>query len=121
MTVVPTAAARLTENHAASTRPMLCRWVSTAAGGVAFAEFFSEIAPEGVSSNVILGGGPLALDPNSSVWKDFSFMAVTGGNVSGGITLQLTAITGGDMGTSADIFYDDICISTSSMACPEPP
>ena len=36
------------------------------AGGISFAEFFSEIAGGGVSSSEILSGAPLALDPASA-------------------------------------------------------
>ncbi len=81
-----------------------------AAGGVAFAEFFSELDGGGVSSSEILGGGPLALDPDPSVWKSFSFTAVTGPDVSGGVTLQLTATTSADPTSFANVCYDNISV-----------
>jgi len=77
-------------------------------GGVAFAEFFSELDGGGVSASEILGGAPLALDPDPSVWKSFSFTAVTGPDVSGGVTLQLTATTAADGASFANVCYDNI-------------
>jgi hypothetical protein len=84
---------------------------TTAAGGVAFAEFFSELAGGGTSRSEILGGAPLALDPDPNAWRSFRFTAVTGPDVSGGVTLQLTGTTGGAPGSVASIYYDDISVS----------
>jgi hypothetical protein len=81
-------------------------------GGVAFAEFFEEIDPEGVSNATILGGAPLTLDPDPEVWTDFNFVVPITMDVSGGVTLQLTATTGG-AGSFADVYYDDIAIVIS--------
>ncbi len=78
-------------------------------GGVAFAEFFTELAGEGTSSAQILGGGPLALNPDPNEWADFEFVVPITTDVSGGITLQLTATTGGP-GSFADVHYDNISI-----------
>ena len=79
-------------------------------GGVAFAEFFTELAGEGVSSSQILGGGPLGLNADANVWTDFTFDIAITTDVSGGITLQLTGTTGGDGASFADVYYDDISI-----------
>lgn len=81
---------------------------TTDVGGVAFAELFSEIGGGGVSQSELLGGGPLALDPNPTTWTSFSFATTAGPDVSGGITLQLAAITGGATGSVADIYFDNI-------------
>lgn len=89
---------------------------SFANGGVAFAEFFSELSGGGVSKAEILGGGPLSL---TSDWQDFSFDAITGGDVSGGVTLQFNAATGADAGSTAQLFLDNVSVSTVS-AVPEP-
>ena len=78
-------------------------------GGVAFAEFFTELAGEGTSSAQILGGGPLQLDADPNVWADFEYTVPITADVSGGVTLQLTATTGGD-GSFADVYYDDVSI-----------
>jgi hypothetical protein len=80
-------------------------------GGVAFAEFFSEIAGGGTSKSVILGGAPLALDPNPDVWKHFSFTTTAGPDVSGGVTLQLTATTGAAIGSVAQVYYDNASVT----------
>lgn len=79
-------------------------------GGVAFAEFFTELAGEGTSSAQILGGGPLPLDADPNVWADFEFTIPITADVSGGVTLQLTATTGGDGGSFADVYYDNVSI-----------
>ncbi|MCH5375909.1 MAG: hypothetical protein JJ992_18215, partial [Planctomycetes bacterium] len=78
-------------------------------GGVAFAEFFTEVEGEGTSSNEILGGGPLVLDADPEAWTDFEFTVPITADVSGGVTLQLTATTGGD-GSFADVYYDNVSI-----------
>ncbi len=85
-------------------------------GGVAFAEFFSEISGGGVSKSGILGGGPLALNADPNVWKSFSFTTTTGSDVSGGVTLQLTATTGGAATSVANMFYDNISIKVIEAA-----
>lgn len=87
-------------------------------GAVSFAEFFSELSGGGTSSNQILGGGPLALDPNPNVWKTFTFNTVAGPNVSGGVTLQLGATTGAVLGSTNQMFYDNA--SVSIQVIPEP-
>ncbi|MEM6672098.1 MAG: hypothetical protein AAF726_04600 [Planctomycetota bacterium] len=76
-------------------------------GGVAFAEFFSELAGGGVSSSEILGGAPL---PLTADWQTFTFTTTAGPDVGGGITLQFAAITGAVAGSSADILVDDASV-----------
>lgn len=83
-------------------------------GGVAFAEFFNELSGGGTSPCTgcgILGGAPLQLDPDPTVWKSFSFSGVNGADVSGGVTLQLGATTGGGAGSFANMYYDNISIN----------
>ena len=82
-------------------------------GGVSFAEFFSEIDGGGTSSSVILGGGPLSL---TSDYQTFSFTTLAGPDVSGGVTLQLTATTGGAPGSLAVLLVDNVSVSV----IPEP-
>lgn len=82
-------------------------------GGVAFAEFFNELSGGGTSPCTgcgILGGGPLALDPDPLVWKTFTFSGVNGVDVSGGVTLQLGATTGADPNSFANMYYDNVSI-----------
>lgn len=80
---------------------------SFANGGVAFAEFFSEIDGGGTSSSEILGGGPLAL---TDTYQTFTFQTLAGSDVSGGVTLQFGAITGADQGSVAVLFLDDASV-----------
>jgi hypothetical protein len=92
---------------------------SAANGGVAFAEFFSEISGGGTSKAQILGGSPLSaqgLDPNPNVWHHFAYTTTAGPDVSGGVTLQLGATTGADQASFAHMFYDNASVSV----VPEP-
>ncbi|MEN0110422.1 MAG: PEP-CTERM sorting domain-containing protein [Planctomycetota bacterium] len=82
-------------------------------GGVAFAELFSEVDGGGTSASEILSGGPLAL---TSSYQPFSFTALAGPDVSGGITLQFNAATGAVAGSTAQLFIDNVSVSV----IPEP-
>ncbi len=84
-------------------------------GGVAFAEFFSEIDGGGTSSSEILGGGPIFTSSETD-YQTFTFNTVAGPDVSGGVTLQLVATTGGAAGSTAVLFIDD----ASVRVIPEP-
>ncbi len=77
------------------------------AGGVFFAEFFSELSGGGVSSSVILGGGPLF--PNGT-WTNYAFTTPTGNDVSGGVTLQLKTDCGANPGCTVDAFIDNVSV-----------
>ena len=79
-----------------------------AVGGVAFAEFFSEIDGGGTSSAEILGGAPLAL---TSEWQTFTYTVIAGADVSGGVTLQFAAVSGGAPGSVSVLFLDDVSVS----------
>jgi MYXO-CTERM domain-containing protein len=79
-----------------------------AIGGVAFAEFFSEIDGGGVSSSTLLGGAPLAL---TNEYQTFNFSIAAGPDVSGGVTLQFAAVTGADIGSVIVLFIDDVSVS----------
>jgi hypothetical protein len=81
---------------------------SGAIGGITFAEFFSEIAGGGVSSSEILGGGPLNL---TNTYQTFSFTAIAGADVSGGVTLQFAVVTGANMGSISELIVDDVVVS----------
>ncbi len=89
-------------------------------GGVLFAEFFSEIDGGGTSSNEILGGGPLPITQDYQVFK---FTTTAGPDVSGGITLQFAAVTGGGAGSTIVAFIDDASVSiipeptSAALAC----
>lgn len=87
-------------------------------GGVAFAEFFSELDGGGVSASEILGGGPLGINPDT--WTSFSFETVTGPDVSGGVTVQFTATTGADPASSAQVYYDNLQVIIDVTVADEP-
>ena len=84
-------------------------------GGVAIAEFLSDLSGGGTSMSQILGGGPLALDPDPdpNTWKSFSFTTTTGPDVSGGVTLQLAAITGGASGSVSNMCFDNASVTVA--------
>ena len=84
-------------------------------GGVQFAEFFTEIAGGGVSSTQILGGAPLFV---TSEYRFYSFNTVVGPNASGGITLQLTATTGANVGSTSTLIVDDVVIDVAGISVP---
>lgn len=80
-------------------------------GGVAFAEFFSELAGGGVSGAEILSGAPLGI---TSSWQTFTFTTTAANNTSGGITLQFAAVTGGAPGSVIELFVDDVVITATN-------
>jgi|GEM_PF-1030790 len=77
-------------------------------GGVQFAEFFSE-SDGGVSSAEILGGAPLFL---TDTYQFFEFTVTTGNDVTNGVTLQMGATTGANIGSAATFFFDDVSVTT---------
>lgn len=81
---------------------------SGAIGGVAFAEFFTEISGGGISSSRILSGAPLNL---TSSYQPFSFLVPITVNSSGGVTLQFAAVTGADVGSVSSLTIDDVSVS----------
>lgn len=90
-----------------------------AAGGVAFAELFSEISGGGVSKSQILGGAPLLpLITTPNTWFHFHFVTTLGTNVTGGVTLQLTATTGADAGSIAKVTYDNVSVTVDRVIVP---
>lgn len=90
------------------------------AGGVLFAEFFSEISGGGTSSSVILGGGPLFPDANPDVWTPYNFTAFAGPDTSGGVTLQFNAACAPIEGCNADYFIDNVSIVADVNPIPVP-
>jgi len=78
------------------------------AGGVFFAEFFSELSGGGTSKSEILGGGPLF---PTGTWTTHSFTTTTRPDVSGGVPLQLKADCGANPGCTVDAFIDNVSIT----------
>lgn len=86
------------------------------AGGVFFAEFFSEGAA-GVSKTEILGGAPLS---PSDTWVRYSFTTTTGDDVASGVTLQLKSECGPVGGCAVEAFIDNVYVALgpdSGPAC----
>lgn len=83
------------------------RGTLSGAGGVVFAELFSELSGGGTSKAEILSGAPLA--PNAT-WTPYSFNTTLGPDVNGGVTLQLKVGCGGVEGCGADIYFDNVSI-----------
>jgi hypothetical protein len=81
---------------------------SAEAGGVQFAEFFTELAGGGTSSSQILGGAPLFV---TSEYQFYNFDVLVGPDASGGITLQLTATTGANIGSTSTLIVDNVVIN----------
>ena len=93
---------------------------AAAAGGVLFAELFSEIAGGGTSSSVILGNGPLFPNGDPNAWTSVSFTGFAGPDTSGGITLQFNAACGADANCVSDYFIDNVPITADIAAVPVP-
>lgn len=81
---------------------------SSGAGGVIFAELFTEIAGGGVSKSEILGGAPLF---GSGSFSSRSFTTTLGPNVTGGVTLQFGVVTGADPGSFATGTFDNVSVT----------
>ena len=90
-------------------------------GGVLFAEFFSEIDPEGVSKAEILGGGPLFPNADPSVWTTYNFSVTVGPDSSNGVTLQFASVCAPVDGCIADYAIDNVIITADIDAPPPPP
>lgn len=93
-------------------------------GAVAFAQIFSELDGGGVSKAEFVGGGPLGINADPSIWTPFSITTTLGPDVSGGVTLQLEAVTAAIIGSTNTMYYDNISIQVDSLVplpnVPEP-
>ncbi len=88
-----------------------------AEGGVHFAELFSELSGGGTSKSEILGGGAPLFPPTlASAYQAYSFSAIAGSDVSGGITLQFNTATGANPGSFSSLQLDNVSVSV----VPEP-
>lgn len=76
------------------------------AGGVANVEFFSELDGGGVSKSDLL----LTQIDNLNEWTPFSYNVTAGPDVSGGVTLQFVATTGGAEGSLSNVEIDNVSI-----------
>jgi hypothetical protein len=89
----------------------------TGAGGVVFAELFSELTGGGVSDAQLLSGAPLS---SNGLWNHYEFNTFLGSDVSGGVTLQLKTSCGPVVGCGVDAWFDNIQMVTESSAVPVP-
>jgi hypothetical protein len=83
------------------------------AGGVVFAEFFSELETGGTSKTEILGGGPIF---PTGEWVNYSYTTTAGSDVSGGVTLQLKVDCGASAGCIVDAYFDNVSVTVQSSA-----
>jgi hypothetical protein len=86
------------------------------AGGVAFVELFSELSGGGTSKSELL----LVNATGTTGWQTFAFDAVLGGDVSGGITLQLKAACGAVAGCTSEAYFDNVSVTADVPAVPVP-
>jgi len=86
------------------------------AGGVFFAEIFSEVSGGGTSKSEILSGGPLF---PTDIWTRYSYTVTTGNDVSGGVTLQLKSSVGPNPGSLVDAFIDNVFIGMGTTSGPD--
>ena len=89
------------------------------AGGVVFAELFSEFSGGGATGE-ILGGVPIFPAGGPTGWTPYSFTTNLGADVSGGVTLQLKASCGPVEGCGVDAYFDNVTITTDVSAVPVP-
>ena len=87
------------------------------AGGVFFAEGFSEVSGGGTSKSEIFTGGPLF--PNGT-WTTYNFTHIAGSDISGGFTLQLKTDCGANVGCQVDAYIDNVSITADIAAVPVP-
>jgi len=76
------------------------------AGGVIFAELFSELDGGGVSKTELLFGGPLF--GAGETWQTASITTTLGDDVAGGVTLQLKSSCGAVLGCVSDAYFDNV-------------
>lgn len=81
------------------------------AGGVVFAEFFSELEAGGTSKSEILGGGPIF---PTGQWTKYTYTTTTGPDVSGGVTVQLKVDCGATAGCTVDAYFDNVSVTVES-------
>lgn len=86
----------------------------TAIGGIVFVQVFWEISGGGISGAQLLG--PIFADPDPNTWTTHTFNLTAGSDVSGGVSVQLEAVTGGAAGSVSDVTYDNVSVTIPSGA-----
>ena len=88
-------------------------------GGVIDIRVFSELSGGGVSKTDILAGGTGA--GLTADWTNFGLQnLVTGPDVSGGVTVEFTAICGADPGCFSNLAIDNVIVTADVPAVPVP-
>jgi ribosomal protein L14 len=76
-------------------------------GGVVFVELFSEFSGGGATGEIYTGA---PIFPTAG-WQSFTWNTNLGGDVSGGVTLQLKVSCGPVVGCGADVYFDNVTIT----------
>ncbi len=87
---------------------------SAASGGVIFPALLSEFGGGAGADRQTLE--TIASPP--SVWTRYNYSAVAGNNVTGGVSLQLDVVCGGDAACSADVYFDNVSVTIGGGAAP---
>ena len=88
-------------------------------GGVIDIRVFSELSAGGVSKTDILAGGTGA--GLTADWTNFGLTNLTAGpDVSGGVTVEFTAICGADAGCFSNLAIDNVTVTADVNAVPVP-
>lgn len=88
-------------------------------GGVIDIRVFSELSAGGISKEDILAGGTGA--GLTADWTSFGLTSLTAGtDVSGGLTVQFTAICGADAGCFSNLAIDNVTVTADVSAVPVP-
>ena len=87
---------------------------SAASGGVIFPALLSEFGGGTGADRQTLD--TLAVPP--SVWTRYNYSAVAGNNVTGGISLQLDVVCGGDAACAADVYFDNVSVTIGGGVAP---
>ena len=95
-------------------------WMGTnGIGGVIDIRVFSELSGGGVSKTDILAGGTGA--GLTADWTNFGLVNLTAGaDVSGGLTVEFTAICGADAGCFSNLAIDNVTVTADVSAVPVP-
>lgn len=80
---------------------------TAASGGVIFPALLSEFGGDNGADRQTLA--TIAAPP--SVWTRYNYSAVAGNNVTGGVSLQLDVVCGGDAACSADVYFDNVSVT----------
>ena len=86
-------------------------------GGVIDIRVFSELSGGGVSKTDILAGGTGA--GLTADWTNFGLVdLITGPDVSGGVTVEFTAICGADAGCFSNLAIDNVSVNANVVPVP---